>query len=83
MCGAGTKDSAAVPANLNTGANSGGLTPTASVVLENPNRDPEPEYAFVLLSTIDPVNLKRPLTLSTELVDSVALENPKRDPEPL
>ena len=48
MCGAGTNDSAAVPVNLSTGANSGGFAPTDSVVLENPNRIPNPTEDLVL-----------------------------------
>ena len=41
-CGAGATDSVADPLNLNSAMDSGGLDPTASVVLENPNRAPDP-----------------------------------------
>jgi len=41
-CGAGAIDSVAEPVNLKSTVDSGGLTTTASVVLENPNRAPDP-----------------------------------------
>jgi len=42
MCGAGVIDSASLPVILKSAVDSGGLDTTASVVLENPKRAPDP-----------------------------------------
>ena len=54
------KDSAPDPLILNSGINVVGIIAIDSVVLENPNRDPDPRYAFVFLSGAVPVKVKIP-----------------------